>query len=349
MISFINKGVTRLHNLFLRTELQLSPVVKALVMVCTCIVYVAVFILAKDLLTVSINFFVLIPMFVAASLYHFWGGIISGTLALPFNLFLLWLLGDMAYAPASKIIAFVFGIGTGAVLGFLSGFYIRLREEITEHKKAQEALDKALIQKQLLLRESHHRIKNNLTIIMGIIELELMEEKDQRQEEFLQNLIDRIRSVSITQNLLYAIEDIDEIEMHSFISKLVDQITLSVAIQKQDIDFILNIDKIILNIEAALPLGLIINEACTNSIKYAFPGTSNPRIEISLLQTNGTRVLSIRDNGKGLPEKILQSGSDSVGLNLIKKLSLQMNAELDIKNEDGAVLEVKMEAPTTEK
>ncbi len=347
MIEFINTGVTRLQNLFLRTEVQLSPLLKAVVMVCTCIIYVVIFIFLRDLLTVSINFFVLIPMFVAASLYQFWGGIISGTLALPFNLFILWLLDDMSYSPASKIITFIFGIGTGAALGFLSSFYVRLRQEIAEHKKAQTILDKTLSQKKLLLKESHHRIKNNLTIIMGIIEFELLEETDQRQEVFLQNLIDRIRSVSITQNLLYSIEDIEKIEMHQFISKLIDQISLSVAIQEQGIQFILNIDKLELNIDKALPIGLIINETCTNSIKYAFYKIENPRIEITLKKENGSFFLTLKDNGQGLPQEVLEGGSESVGLNLIEKMVQQMNANLKLQNDNGAVLEVYLPPETS--
>jgi two-component sensor histidine kinase len=341
MISFINKGVTKLHDKFLEGNIHLSRAKKALIMAGTVAVYAAVFVLFEDTLKVSINFFVLIPMFVAASLYQFWGGFISGALALPVNLFILWLLGNLSYSPASKVTAFVFGIGTGAVLGVLSGFYIRLREEIEEHRKARETRDKALEQKQLLLHESHHRIKNNLTIIMGIIELEILEEKDERQEEFLHTLIDRISSVSITQNLLYSIEDISEIEMHAFISKLIDQITLSAAIQKQGIEFVLEVDKIVLDIDKALPIGLIINETCTNSIKYAFRGTENPCIHIKLSARNGGCILSISDNGQGLPKKVLHSGSDSVGLNLIQRLAEQMNADFQLKNDNGAVFEIK--------
>ena len=254
MISFINKGVAELQNKLLEQHRHVSPLMKAVIITGTVAVYAAAFVLLEENLQVSINFFVLIPMFVAASLYHFWGGLISGTVALPANLFILWLLGDISYAPASKLTAFAFGIGTGTVLGFLSEFYTKLRQEIAEHRNSEEKLDKALEQKQLLLHESHHRIKNNLAIIMGIIELELMEEKDDRQKQFLHTLIDRIMSVSVTQNLLYSIENINEIEMHSFIKKLIRQITQTVKLLDQDINFILDIDEIVLHIEKALPI-----------------------------------------------------------------------------------------------
>lgn len=340
MISFINKGVSKLQNTFLEQKMQLPAWVKYIVMLTTLGVYSAVFIFLSDTLKVSVNFFVLIPMFVAASLFHFWGGLISGLLALPANLLLLWIQDKLIFAPDSLVTALLFGIGTGTVLGFLSSFYVKLRKEIEEHKLAREELDAALEQKQLLLHEGHHRIKNNLAIITGIIELELFEEKEPRQKNFLHNLIDRIRSISITQNLLYTIENIRRIEMHAFISKLIDQLTLSIAIKEQDINFVLNVDKIILDIEKALPIGLIIYECCTNSIKYAFSDTENPAVRISLTETENRFVLTISDNGPGLPADVIDSGSDSIGLNLIDRLVRQINGSLRLQNDNGAVLEV---------
>lgn len=349
MVLFINKGVAKLNNRLLNSELHISLVGKILVMVCALVVYACCFIFFSHRLMVSINYFVLIPMFVSASLFGFWGGVISGILGLPANLLMLHLSGDILYAPPSKITGLVFGIIIGTILGYSSSFFSRLRLEILEHKKAKKMLDNALNQKQLLLRETHHRIKNNLAIIMGIIELEIMEGKDQRQEVFLRNLINRIRSVSITQNLLYSIENINQITMHPFLSKLIDQIKLALPKSLQDIQFNLVVNQVVLDIDLALPIGLIINESCTNSIKYAFNNIEKPYINIILRpEEDGGYFLKISDNGSGLPENILECGSDSIGLNLIKKLAGQMHADYSFKNENGAVLEIRLKKTQTE-
>lgn len=328
------------NDMISNPRFDLSLQVKIGIIIAAFFIYFGAFYFLSDILKVSVNYFVLLPMFAAATLFKFFGGLVSGIIALPMNLLLLKLFGDLHYAPASPAAAEIFGTITGGVLGYLSGFYHRLRKEISEHHEAREMLDKMLTQKQLLLRESHHRIKNNLSIIMSIIELELMEEKDPRQEQFLENLVDRIRSVSITQNLLYSIEDISEIEMSSYLSKLIDQITLSLSIKQKNINFIFDMDKIVVDIDLALPIGLIINEACTNSIKYAFHDVPRPVITIKLKKQNPGYRLLIRDNGTGVPPAVLQSGSESVGLNLMQKLVLQINGTMSMRNDDGAVIEI---------
>lgn len=345
----LKKGIDNLNSKLLRMELKLNNLVKALILGGAVLFYILCFIFLSDILMVSTNYFVLIPMFFAAALFGLWGGIISGLIALPMNLLFFWLFGDVSYAPASKLIAQVFGTLTGFVLGYLSSFYSSLKEEIAEHYKARKMLDKALSQKQLLIKEIHHRIKNNLAIIKGIVELELYEETEPAQCEFLEHLAERIKSISITQDMLYNIEDISTIRMDTFITNLLEKLKIIHSTESRGIAISSDIDNTCIDIDRALHVGLIVNESCTNSIKYAFDppayqqsagGRKPPRISVAFSKNGESCRLSIKDNGRGMRTPAGSKARDSLGIGLMERIASELNGRFTIIREGGTEIEV---------
>ncbi len=345
----LKKGIDNLNSKLLRMELKLNNLVKALILGGAVLFYILCFIFLSDILMVSTNYFVLIPMFFAAALFGLWGGIIAGLIALPMNLLLFWLFGDVSYAPASKLIAQVFGTLTGFVLGYLSSFYSSLKEEIAEHYKARKMLDKALSQKQLLIKEIHHRIKNNLAIIKGIVELELYEETEPAQCKFLGHLAERIKSISLTQDMLYNIEDISTIRIDTFITNLLEKLKIIHSTESRGIAVSSDIDNVCIDIDRALQVGLIVNESCTNSIKYAFDppayqqsagGRKPPRISVAFSKNGEACRLSIKDNGRGMRSPAGTKARDSLGIGLMERIASELNGRFSINREEGTEIEV---------
>lgn len=347
MVRVLTKAIDNLNSKVLRMDLKLNNLVKALILGGAVLFYLLCFAFLSDVLRVSTNYFVLIPMFFAAALFGLWGGIISGVVALPMNLLLFRLFGELSYAPASLLIAQVFGTLTGFVLGYLSSFYSRLREEIAEHYEARQMLDKALSQKQLLIKEIHHRIKNNLAIIKGIVDLELYEETEQAQCVFLEHLAERIKSISLTQDMLYTIEDISTVRMDTFLPNLLEKLRIIHSTTTRGIVISSDIDSVSLDVDRALKLGLIVNESCTNSIKYAFEPVQSspqaPQILVTFRKNGDSCRLSIKDNGSGMRTPPGTRARDSLGIGLMERITSQLNGRFSINQEEGTEIEVLFE------
>lgn len=340
------KLIDKLNSKLLRTDIKLKLFTKTVILGGSVIFYALCFVFLSDILMVSTNYFVLIPMFFAAALFGIRGGIISGVIALPMNLLLFWLFGKLSYAPESKLIAQIFGTLTGFVLGYLSSFYSRLKEEIAAHRRARQMLDKSLAQKQLLIKEIHHRIKNNLAIIKGIVDLELYQATEPAQHEFLEHLAERIKSISVTQDMLYNIEDISTIRMDTFLQNLLKKLKITHSTEDKGILLSSEFDHVCLDIDKALPIGLIVHESCTNSIKYAFDSGGDsiePRIHVSLHETGNACTLSIKDNGRGIGTSATKKQRDSLGISLMEKIAVEIDGNFSIIQEEGTEVEVVFE------
>ena len=337
---FLNNLVAGLDKRLLETGKILSSSARYAVLLGSIIVYIGAFLFLRSRLGVSTNYFVLIPMFFASALFGLPGGILSGILALPCNLLLFLLFGNLGYAPESSLIAWIFGAVTGSFLGYLGHFYRRLKNEMAEHRTAREELKKAYNQQHLLLKESHHRIKNNLAIIHGIIEIKSFETDDPEMSGFLKNLLGRLRSLAVVQNLLYTIESVEDIDTCRYVEKLVDNLKQSLVGPRRSIRVETEVTDVCLDIDSALAVGLIINEAFTNSVKYAFETTENPMIRIVVERRGDRNRFIYRDNGAGIPEAVLKRKQDRMGLHLIEKLARQLSAAVTITGDGGTRIEL---------
>ncbi|MBN2417051.1 sensor histidine kinase [bacterium] len=217
----------------------------------------------------------------------------------------------------------------------------RALEEIERRKEITRELEKNLREKEDLLKEVHHRVKNNLTVITSLINLQerQMKNKDQAFKAF-QEIRDRIFAMAQVHEKLYKSDSFSHISLRQYTENLANHLFTIYATDKQ-ITRTLDIDDIELKIELAVPCGMLINEILINSLKHAFIKRKTGQIAIDISRLPGNRcTIVIQDNGPGLPKKVNTDDPDSLGLKLIDLLTQQVNGELTITNDNGARFEV---------
>ncbi|MCE7054182.1 tetratricopeptide repeat protein [Algoriphagus sp. AGSA1] len=225
----------------------------------------------------------------------------------------------------------------------------KLQEQHKELKSQQESLKKQqrqiqekneelvlhLDEKERLLKEIHHRVKNNLQIVMSLLNSQVASLKDKVAMSAIQDSQNRVQAMALIHQKLYQADGVARIPMKAYVEELVVYLQDSYHLSFKD-DFKLFIGQIELDVNRAVPLGLIINEAITNAFKYAFSGKNSGTIFISLLQKSDTIYeLTIEDDGVGLPDGFNPAHSRSLGMTLIHGFSAQLGGELLIESNQG--------------
>ena len=211
---------------------------------------------------------------------------------------------------------------------------------LKRNKTINTDLNQSLSENKFLFQEVHHRVKNNFQIISSLMNLQRMNSTDRVSNRMLKETQQRILSMALVHELLYKSDKIDEINADEYINDLIQTIVNMYDDQKLNIQFSVNTNNIILKLEQAIPMGLILNEAVTNSIKYAFPGHSKGFISISLEKLNSNEsVLKIKDDGCGMNYEE-ELGKNTLGLELIEVLTEQLNGEKKFINNGGTQLEI---------
>ncbi len=211
------------------------------------------------------------------------------------------------------------------------------RQNRTKHKnnvlitRKNEQLQNLVTEREWLLKEVHHRVKNNLHTIICLLESQAVYLEDDALQA-IEKSQHRIYAMSLIHQKLYQNDDITSIDMSVYLEEFI--IYLKQSFDVQNIDFFLRIEPIHLNLPQAIPVGLIINEAVTNSIKYAFSDHQTGNISITMTEGGSTITLIIADNGKGFVPKD-EDGSKSLGIQLIRGLSKQLNGSVVIEASDG--------------
>lgn len=213
-------------------------------------------------------------------------------------------------------------------------------------QQQNKLIESSLKEKETLLREIHHRVKNNLQIISSVINLQTDKISDDKLRDILNELKLRISSIALTHQMLYQKESVSTVSIYDYLQNLVTQIVESYDGNKIKVDVNIEQTNFILNIDTAIPLGLLVNEIITNSFKHAFANMQSGRINISVKTIGKSVELIIKDNGKGLPENYLEmmKKSKSLGFELITILVEQLNAKLEIKNDNGAEFKLSFTA-----
>ena len=213
-----------------------------------------------------------------------------------------------------------------------------IARDITKQKKAENDIKKSLEEKEVLIREVHHRVKNNLQIIASLLHLQ----ESHVEGEFLDTLKEselRVKSMATIHEKVYQSDTLTDINFKDYIEKLVYDILYSYGIPKGKIQTNINIEDINLNIDTAIPLGLLINELVTNSVKYAFPETKGT-ITIEMKPLNDGIELIVGDDGKGLPNDINFDNSDTLGLQLVNNLTNQIEGHIEIDRSHGTQFKI---------
>ncbi|HNP52370.1 MAG TPA: PAS domain S-box protein [Nitrosomonas nitrosa] len=204
--------------------------------------------------------------------------------------------------------------------------------DITERKHREQQLEAALKEKELLLAEIHHRVKNNLQIIDSLLGMQSDMLLNNSATSVLRESQNRVKSMALIHQILYESSDFSSVDFSTVIGSLVNNLSLSYALDSSKITVNVETDPVFLPIDTSIPLGLIINELCANAMKYAFGKQPKGNINIRLehLESDVLR-LQITDDGVGIPEDFDIENASSLGLQLVHLLSEQISAELRIQ------------------
>ncbi|MDZ7680473.1 MAG: PAS domain S-box protein [Fodinibius sp.] len=207
--------------------------------------------------------------------------------------------------------------------------------DITERKQHERALKESLKEKETLLLEIHHRVKNNLAVVSGMMQLQAFEEGDEAIRRKLTDSVNRIQTMGTIHELLYQSESFSSLEFGKNIKKLVTDISQTFQ-AKIDLDITFDLETITLNINQAVPVSLIINEVVTNVFKHAFDENDQGTLRVKMRKKNNSITLQISDNGKGLPPDFhISKHPGSLGLQLIVTLSQQLEGNYNYESKKG--------------
>lgn len=213
--------------------------------------------------------------------------------------------------------------------------------DITGRKQAEASLNAALSDKDILLREVHHRVKNNLAVITGLLNLQRRAMSDEVSRSLLQDLTTRVQSMSLVHEKLYRSENLSNIGFQDYLETLVAQLRTSFG-KRSGLDVRVEASGTQLDLDTAIPCGLVINELLTNSMKYAFPegrpraGEERCVIEVSIRKTATALTLVVADNGIGLPAETELAASKSIGLRLVQTIGQhQLGGKVEVDRSRG--------------
>ncbi len=223
--------------------------------------------------------------------------------------------------------------------------------DITERKRIDRRIRDALKEKEILLQEVHHRVKNNLQIIHSILNLQKKFVDDEKTITGLEEIQNRVSTMSIIHETLYQNTDVSRIGFPSYITRIAGNIIQSYRSETQ-VELVTELEDIEAPLDQAIPCGLILNEWVSNAMKYAFVGRSQGTITVKLgvqdvpdVEADEEVSIEVKDDGVGLPEGFDWSGRDSLGLYLVQALSEQLDAELTAESDGGTRFLIKFRRP----
>lgn len=212
------------------------------------------------------------------------------------------------------------------------------RKQLVEEKSKE--LERVLGMKETLLKEIHHRVKNNLQVISSLISLQAATLKDKKAKASLIESQNRIKTIALIHQKLYQTGDLSRIDFHSYTSQLAHIIASLYKHKSPKIELEVAADDVVLEIDLAVPLGLIINELLTNALKYGFLGKAEGKIALKIRQQEGEIILTVKDNGLGFPLDFDPQKSSSLGLKLVHLLAKQLKGKVHFHNEKGLLVTV---------
>ncbi len=223
-------------------------------------------------------------------------------------------------------------------LGFILYRQRQKANRVLNIKNAQ--IKKSLEEKEVLLKEIHHRVKNNLQIISSLLNLQSRQIKDPKALEAIKEGRNRVASMALIHKNLYQEDNLVGVDAAEYIDKLTDSLMSSYQINENQIHFQKDIDPVQLDVDVVIPLGLILNEVITNCLKYAFAEDEYGTIQMSLKQEEEGIRLLVADNGRGLPSDFNLEELSSLGFRLIKAFTQKLEAILNISSKKGTQIEV---------
>lgn len=208
--------------------------------------------------------------------------------------------------------------------------------DITDRKKATEKTKAALKEKEVLLQELHHRVKNNMQVISGLIELQSQQLKDKSSREIFNETRDRVSSMALIHENLYKASDLGNINFMEYIKTLTKHLFYSYNVDSGVVQLKTDVKNVFLDVQVGIPCGLIINELVSNTFKHAFPEGKQGEICVSLFpDSEGQYTLIVKDNGIGFPKKLDFRKTTSLGMQLVTMLVDQLEGTIELKRDEG--------------
>jgi len=218
--------------------------------------------------------------------------------------------------------------------GIISNF-LSIKQDITEQKKIDEKLKQSLKEKEVMLREIHHRVKNNLQIISSLLKLQSGYTKDPVASEYLKISQQRVKTMALIHQQLYRSKDLSGIDFKEYLNRLAKNLFTAYGINNNKITLDINAENILLSIDKAIPCGLIVNELVSNSLKHAFKKLHKGIIKIEIIKNDKEYVMTVSDNGNGIPENVYYRNTQSLGMQLVMTLVEQLDGIIKLDKKTG--------------
>jgi PAS domain S-box-containing protein len=219
-----------------------------------------------------------------------------------------------------------------------------IMRDITERKRTEEQIKTSLKEKGVMLKEIHHRVKNNLQVISSLLSLQSRHIKDKEVLALFKDSQSRIYSMSLIHESLYQSEDLARIDFAGYVRTLTRDLFRSYSVGPNDIKLNMEIKDVFLDVNTGIPCGLIINELVTNSLRYGFPDGKRGEIQIGLYERkNGEFTLNVRDNGIGFPEDLDFRNTESLGMQIVLSLVEQLDGTIELDRSEGTTFKIVFE------
>jgi two-component sensor histidine kinase len=216
-------------------------------------------------------------------------------------------------------------------------------EDITERKRSEEKIRTSLKEKEVLLKEIHHRVKNNLQVISSLLNLQANQIRDKESAAVFRDSQSRVKAMSLVHERLYQSSDLARIDFAGYVQDVTRHLLRSYQSGPHRVKLQVDVDPVSFNIDTAIPCALIINELVSNAMKYAFPNGREGEIHIRLNQLDATGDLNlcISDNGVGFPVNVSWEKTDSLGLQLVRSLTDQLNGTIQCQLDQGSRFDIR--------
>ncbi|HNP17296.1 MAG TPA: tetratricopeptide repeat protein [Fulvivirga sp.] len=242
----------------------------------------------------------------------------------------------LAAAESNKQKIIIWAVSIGLLLIIVFSFIIWNRLRISNTQK--QIIQTKNTENELLLGEIHHRVKNNLQVISSLLSLQERNTTDKTTKAAILDGKERVQSMGLIHNMLYQQNNFSGINMSEYIEKLIAGLLDSFGKKPEDFELKYDIKNINLDVDTAIPLGLIINELVVNALKHAYSATKEPKINVGLKEINNQLVLEVEDNGTG--EVVDVQSSESFGMKLVNSLSRQLRGTIDIEQRGGLCFKI---------
>lgn len=226
----------------------------------------------------------------------------------------------------------------GKVVGIVG-----IGHNITKRKQTEEQIRKSLREKEVLLREIHHRVKNNMQVISSLLNLQSRYIKDKQMLEMLKDNQNRIKAMSLIHEKLYQSRDLTSIDFKKYIKTLTGDLFRSYRVRSGRINLKIDVEDVLLGVEPAIPCGLIINELITNALKHAFPEGREGEIKVMIRSIGKDKTeLAVSDDGIGMPKDLDLTSPTTLGLQLITMLAEdQLHGKIKLDRSQGTKIQIR--------